>query len=217
MAVFPERIVLKSSTDGDNLVRAELDPALGVSPIVPGEIVISREDGTVNLFALDSNNNVVSASVPELAGLTDVDLDEYSTIPNSSILVFDESSQSWTNAPAPPYSIGGNSLDDLGDVQLQASVADKDYLVWDSSINRWTNVRLTPFSLTTDEYAGTPVSGQVLRYNADLRGDVNPGDGDSGGSLDPIGWQVVQLGYSCLLYTSPSPRDATLSRMPSSA
>ena len=24
-------------------------------------------------------------------------------------------------------------------------------------------------------------------------------------------------GYSCLLYTSPSPRDATLSRMPSSA
>ena len=27
----------------------------------------------------------------------------------------------------------------------------------------------------------------------------------------------VQLLYSCLLYTSPSPRDATLSRMPSSA
>ena len=27
----------------------------------------------------------------------------------------------------------------------------------------------------------------------------------------------VQLSYSCLLYTSPSPRDATLSRMPSSA
>ena len=25
------------------------------------------------------------------------------------------------------------------------------------------------------------------------------------------------LGYNCLLYTSPSPRDATLSRMPSSA
>ena len=25
------------------------------------------------------------------------------------------------------------------------------------------------------------------------------------------------LGYDCLLYTSPSPRDATLSRMPSSA
>ena len=29
--------------------------------------------------------------------------------------------------------------------------------------------------------------------------------------------QVLDLGYACLLYTSPSPRDATLSRMPSSA
>ena len=28
---------------------------------------------------------------------------------------------------------------------------------------------------------------------------------------------VVKCGYYCLLYTSPSPRDATLSRMPSSA
>ena len=28
---------------------------------------------------------------------------------------------------------------------------------------------------------------------------------------------VVESGYICLLYTSPSPRDATLSRMPSSA
>ena len=28
---------------------------------------------------------------------------------------------------------------------------------------------------------------------------------------------ITQLGTDCLLYTSPSPRDATLSRMPSSA
>ena len=29
--------------------------------------------------------------------------------------------------------------------------------------------------------------------------------------------QVYELANNCLLYTSPSPRDATLSRMPSSA
>ena len=29
-------------------------------------------------------------------------------------------------------------------------------------------------------------------------------------------WQEIQ-GYSCLLYTSPSPRDLSTSRMPSSA
>ena len=30
-------------------------------------------------------------------------------------------------------------------------------------------------------------------------------------------WTAVMLIITCLLYTSPSPRDATLSRMPSSA
>ena len=30
-------------------------------------------------------------------------------------------------------------------------------------------------------------------------------------------WLEIQMKYPCLLYTSPSPRDATLSRMPSSA
>ena len=40
-----------------------------------------------------------------------------------------------------------------------------------------------------------------------------------GGSRDPIGKfdSSIQLLETCLLYTSPSPRDATLSRMPSSA
>ena len=34
---------------------------------------------------------------------------------------------------------------------------------------------------------------------------------------DPVGEEVGGLICVCLLYTSPSPRDATLSRMPSSA
>ena len=33
----------------------------------------------------------------------------------------------------------------------------------------------------------------------------------------PVGGQKPDRNYICLLYTSPSPRDATLSRMPSSA
>ena len=35
--------------------------------------------------------------------------------------------------------------------------------------------------------------------------------------LDPEHYKIVDLHNPCLLYTSPSPRDATLSRMPSSA
>ena len=36
-------------------------------------------------------------------------------------------------------------------------------------------------------------------------------------SLNAAERAVVMYGEDCLLYTSPSPRDATLSRMPSSA
>ena len=36
-------------------------------------------------------------------------------------------------------------------------------------------------------------------------------------SLLPYGWKLVAQDTLCLLYTSPSPRDGLLSRMPSSA
>ena len=36
-------------------------------------------------------------------------------------------------------------------------------------------------------------------------------------NIDGKGKYKVDTGIGCLLYTSPSPRDATLSRMPSSA
>ena len=41
-------------------------------------------------------------------------------------------------------------------------------------------------------------------------------DSDKQTSTDLVHW-VTKCPYPCLLYTSPSPRDATLSRMPSSA
>ena len=39
----------------------------------------------------------------------------------------------------------------------------------------------------------------------------------TGGALTVLVWMAMSSTGSCLLYTSPSPRDATLSRMPSSA
>ena len=53
---------------------------------------------------------------------------------------------------------------------------------------------------------GEPAAGQILVKNEYL-------------SLDPAmrGWMNEGKSYICLLYTSPSPRDRTRSRMPSSA
>ena len=41
--------------------------------------------------------------------------------------------------------------------------------------------------------------------------------GLTSGFVSPMADMTGRMAYTCLLYTSPSPRDATLSRMPSSA
>ena len=50
-----------------------------------------------------------------------------------------------------------------------------------------------------------------------ISGVIEVRTGFSGGSTKNPNYKDVSKGGSCLLYTSPSPRDATLSRMPSSA
>ena len=60
-------------------------------------------------------------------------------------------------------------------------------------------------------------------WNPDARGALFGLTRDSGvghivrATLESVAFQTNDLFNACLLYTSPSPRDATLSRMPSSA
>lgn len=62
MAVFPDRIVLKHSTDNASYITAAMNPLTGVDPAAPGEIVIKRESGAVKLYSLDSNNNPIQVT-----------------------------------------------------------------------------------------------------------------------------------------------------------
>ena len=75
---------------------------------------------------------------------------------------------------------------------------------------------LTDYTNATEATLATSLSGQsagsAVIYNTDL-GKVRIWDGAA--FVDgPIGAQGSQ---GCLLYTSPSPRDRSVSRMPSSA
>ena len=63
----------------------------------------------------------------------------------------------------------------------------------------------TPTGLTLSDAAWQVTAGSQVNLVTPI---PSIGAGDS---------TIVTISYTCLLYTSPSPRDATLSRMPSSA
>jgi len=65
---------------------------------------------------------------------------------------------------------------------------------------------IAPFAVTFDASASEDADGTIVSFSWSF------GDGS-----DPVEGERVEHTYSCLLYTSPSPRDRTRSRMPSSA
>ena len=65
-----------------------------------------------------------------------------------------------------------------------------------------------------EKHVSKPLSGHYKK------GSINPGDGLWEFKVNSEEIENLEIGSQlniCLLYTSPSPRDATLSRMPSSA
>ena len=67
--------------------------------------------------------------------------------------------------------------------------------------------------------AGVSIAdGKIERIGEDFEGRIITHKKALQQVLDALeGLQVDAVGYSCLLYTSPSPRDKRQSRMPSSA
>ena len=61
-------------------------------------------------------------------------------------------------------------------------------------------------------------SGNAIRVNAGATGDTpSPISTTFNSSATPAVYEAIVRGGTCLLYTSPSPRDKRHSRMPSSA
>ena len=73
--------------------------------------------------------------------------------------------------------------------------------------------KVASFSTATQQQAGTGNDAAALQDNASSTIDQT----QNGEFNAAYGEQLFENGSTCLLYTSPSPRDGLLSRMPSSA
>lgn len=61
MAVFPDRIVLKSSSDDQDTIIAAIESG-GADEISPGEVVLGLSTGAVQIYAKDAVGNIVTIS-----------------------------------------------------------------------------------------------------------------------------------------------------------
>lgn len=61
MAVFPDRIVLKNSTDAEAAIIAAIETS-GTDAITQGELVIGLSSGSATLFTKDSIGDIVTIS-----------------------------------------------------------------------------------------------------------------------------------------------------------
>ena len=70
MAVFPDRIVQKNSTQSVSAVSAAIDPTIGSDPVIGGELVVQRSVGSAQILTLDANNNPVVVGISSGIGAT---------------------------------------------------------------------------------------------------------------------------------------------------
>ena len=141
----------------------------------------------------------------------------------------DNSTKLATTAYVDNSTAARDQLGEMTDVTL-TSVADANYFIYDNAASVWKNKAISG-AITSDKDGVTTLASGIdatkiadgsvtstefqyinsLSSNAQTQLDAKQATIDSSNRLN------ANLIHDCLLYTSPSPRDRTRSRMPSSA
>ena len=87
-------------------------------------------------------------------------------------------------------------------MRAQAEHLDTQYSIWGNTVMGYEHLEKPQVGTIGEVPGWIPDRMNKVEIAADMEDDERP---------------TVQVLRTCLLYTSPSPRDATLSRMPSSA
>ena len=134
----------------------------------------------------------------------------------TNLRMFDPALNIWTEkAPLPVGQCGGTGKVINGKAYVGLGYGENSFFEYDPSLDSWKNLT---------EYGGQK-AGDLINFQSN--GELYFGFGfrelNAGTAVEPttdlFKYNLAQDKWYkiCLLYTSPSPRDATLSRMPSSA
>ena len=130
---------------------------------------------------------------------------------------YNTSNSDWYNgSPTPPGSNGQGGdlqyfpifLNNTDKVRMTKIYTANDMDLYSSAAGFYNNITINdPSSHNPGEFIVDHPDGLILAYNSSY----------STNDRVHLRWNSGLMNYNCLLYTSPSPRDGLLSRMPSSA
>ena len=223
----------------------DYDGGEGLDPLISAYAITKTVDNRFVLAVNAGSNTVTSMRVNEDFSLTVVDTESTEDVgPNS--IAHTPSSEAGVNGLVYVSNISRPDLLALGEPGQQGSIIGY-RLMDDGSLepiansirdlgNRPSAVQFSPagdFVVVASINAGASAltngnQDEIVVYSVNADGTLSAAptagatstlrDNAEGRNLpSAIGFQIVGDNYVCLLYTSPSPRDATLSRMPSSA
>ena len=121
-AVFPDNIVFRNSEDDLDTLIAALQPGQPEA-VRPGEVVVHREPNRVVLCSL-TNNDEATPMVASLAILSDTEFEDYTTLADGSVFVYNSLEFRWLTRPGWGYDLSGSYLNDLGDVNATSPAVD---------------------------------------------------------------------------------------------
>jgi hypothetical protein len=170
MAIFPDRIILKNTTDLDAVLVEEASPQ-GSQPLNTGELVIRRDTGYWELYSLTADNLLVSLTTGLLERSSLDDLQDVNiSIAPTPLSVLTWTGTAWEDRVAPPFTLNGNVLTDLGDVSLGQTTGEAQSLVYSADLGSWTNEFVNLLSLqgvAEPEFTKSAGNGTVLVWDVE--------------------------------------------------
>lgn len=202
MAVFPDRIVLKNSTDSQAAIEAVISTG-GTDEIAQGEIVLGLEPTSVLIYTKAGDGSIVTlggTSTSALGDLTDVDLSTPAT--DGQVIAYNSVSGNWE-----PVDQSGGYTDPLttdGDIVIRSSSvttrlgigSEGQVLTVSSGLPVWAPVGgATELNDLSDVVSVAPLDGQRLTW-VGANNQWEPADATGGGGLAYWGGGDFDTGIS---------------------